>query len=123
MVRVTFEKVDDTSNGNHVKVTRSVHELFENVDSINNVKSSDGQVNESTNHTTINIKIMEKKAILIIELQTLFHGKRSRPSNKLVTIRKDVESIFVLIEKDAFGRVGNFEAKKLLQRKIFSFEM
>lgn len=96
-----------------MRVTRSMHKLVENVDNINYVKSSDDQVNELTNQTVINAKIREMNAILIIELQMLFHGKRSKSNTKLATIRTDVKNIFAIIEKGAFGRVGNFEVKKI----------
>lgn len=54
----------------------------------------------------------------------LFYEKGGGSSTKVATVRKDVEGIFTLIEKNSFGRVGNFETKKILQStKVFSFEV
>lgn len=89
--------------------------MIENVDSINNIRLTDGQINESTNHMTINTMIIEKVAILIVEFQVLFHGKGGRLSTKVVTIKKNVEGIFVLIEENAFVRVDSFETKEIFQ--------
>lgn len=54
----------------------------------------------------------------------LFHRKRDSLSTKLATVRKYIESIFVLIEKNTFVRKGNFETKNIFQKaKVFGFEM
>lgn len=45
----------------------------------------------------------------------LFHGKGGRLSTKVVTIKKNVEGIFVLIEENAFVRVDSFETKEIFQ--------
>lgn len=61
---------------------------------------------------------------MILKLQIFFYRKKGSLSAKLATIKKYIENIFTLIEKNTFIKVGNFEAKKIFQRaKVFSFEM
>lgn len=116
--------MENKNSGNHVRTTRGIYDLAKNVDELNDVRLIDGQIDEATNQAMINAWITEESAILMVEVQILFHGKRGRPSTELATVRNDVEGIFALIEKNIFGRVSNFEVKKIFQRaKVFGTEM
>lgn len=58
------------------------------------------------------------------ELQVLFYRKLGNSRAKVATIIEDIKIIFLLVEKNAFGRMDNFETKKTFERsKIFALEV
>lgn len=72
----------------------------------------------------VGIGVWQKGVVLVGEFQVLFHKKVSNLRTKVVTIIEDIKSIFLLIEKDAFGKMSNFETTKMFEEtKVFAFEM
>lgn len=91
-----------------------MHELAKDVHCKDNIRTSNGQVNKVSNKSAIDTRIGKECAILIDELQVLFHGKQSDLRTKLATIIQNIKNIFLLVEEDAFWGNKQFQD----QRKI-----
>lgn len=79
-----------------------MHELSKNVHRKDNVKTSNDQVNKVSNEKAIETRIGKKCAILIGELQVLFHEEENSLRTKLTTIIQNIKSVFLLVEENAF---------------------
>jgi hypothetical protein len=90
-----------------------MHKLAQNVDWKHDVRTGDGEVDETPNESSKRAWIRKEITMNIIKLQILFHGKSSGTSTKMATVSKDVKNIFALIQEYTSGRMSNLESEKV----------
>lgn len=78
-----------------------MHELTDNIDSENNVQTSDGEIYEAADEMMIYTWIQQKVTGDVSEFDVFLHGSVSKEGTEMTTVSEDVKRIFPLIEENS----------------------
>ncbi|KAF5471781.1 hypothetical protein F2P56_008551, partial [Juglans regia] len=92
-----------------------VQALVEFIYGINNVRPIDGEINQSIDKATVATRIGQEDTILISEFDMLLHGKGCPTSAKMSTVSQDIESILLLVKKNATRGASHFQAEEIFE--------
>ncbi|KAK9669562.1 hypothetical protein RND81_13G139800 [Saponaria officinalis] len=87
-----------------------MHKLRENMNIINQVRSSNREIKETTHQTSIRFRIRKQWSSRSTQLMMLVHRGSQWFASQVPHIRKNIEDIFTLTQKNTLRIASNYNA-------------